>query len=277
MDTAHHSIEALAEAELACYDACRAIAPPSGGDPVLDMAKGYHVLARILELRRARGERAVGRKVGFTNRNIWPQYGVDSPCWAPVYDTTLAQYPGDRLEFSLARTFSPRIEPEIAFGLKSAIRAGEREPERILRAIEWAAPAFEIVDCRYPDWKFRVQDTVVQQGLHAALIVGARTPLDPSAVARWARELHDCRVTLWRNGAAADRGVGANALDHPALALAFLAEVLATQPQFEPLAAGEIVTTGTLTAALPIAAGETWRYTLEGIDLAPLEVRLLPR
>jgi 2-keto-4-pentenoate hydratase len=49
--------------------------------------------------------------------------------------------------------------------------------------------------------------------------------------------------------------------------------VLAGQPQFEPLGAGEIVTTGTLTAALPIAAGETWRLELDGIALTPLGIR----
>ncbi len=54
-----------------------------------------------------------------------------------------------------------------------------------------------------------------------------------------------------------DRGVGANALDHPALALAFLADIVARQSQFAPLAAGEIITTGTLTAALDIHPGET--------------------
>jgi 2-oxo-3-hexenedioate decarboxylase len=80
-------------------------------------------------------------------------------------------------------------------------------------------------------------------------------------------------VTLSRNGVVADRGTGGNALGHPALALAFLADVLAGQSQFEPLAGGEIVTTGTLTAALPISPDETWRYTLDDIALPPLEVR----
>jgi 2-oxo-3-hexenedioate decarboxylase len=72
-------------------------------------------------------------------------------------------------------------------------------------------------------------------------------------------------VTLKRNGELRDRGVGANALGHPASALAHLAEVLSGQPQFEPLAAGEIITTGTLTAALPIQPGETWSSGYEGL------------
>ncbi len=74
------------------------------------------------------------------------------------------------------------------------------------------------------------------------------------------------------NGNVRDRGVGSNALDHPALALAFLADIVDTQPKFDALAAGEIITTGTLTAALPIAAGETWTSDIGGLPVAPLTV-----
>ena len=267
------SVEALAGAQLAAYDACRPIAPPSEVDPGFDLATAYRVLARIQDAREHRGERTLGRKIGFTNRNIWSEYGVDSPIWAPVYDTTLVDAGAASVEFALERTRSPRIEPEIAFGLRGPLKAGERDPERILEAVAWTAPAFEIVDCLYPGWKFRVEDTVAQQGLHAALIVGARVPLERARISGWAAELRDCRASLFRDGQLAEHGIGANALGHPALALAFLAGVLAEQPQFEPLGAGEIVTTGTLTAALPIAAGETWRFALDGIGLAPLGVR----
>jgi 2-oxo-3-hexenedioate decarboxylase len=267
------SLDALAGAQLSAYDNCRPLAPPSATDPTFDLAAAYRVLARMCAAREHRGERMVGRKIGFTNRNIWPEYGVDSPIWAPVYDTTLVESGSALTEFSLRPTRSPRIEPEIAFGLRAGLAAGMREPACILEAVEWVAPAFEIVDCLYPGWRFRVQDTVAQQGLHAGLVLGPRAALPLAATAQWSTRLRDCRATLSRDGAVADRGIGANALGHPALALAFLADVLAEQPQFEPLAAGEIVTTGTLTAALPIAAGETWRFDLDGVELAPLSVR----
>jgi 2-oxo-3-hexenedioate decarboxylase len=270
------SIEALARAQLDAYESRSLIDPPSTSDPSFGLAKAYQVLARIRAERLRRGERMVGRKIGFTNRNIWPEYGVDSPIWAPVYDTTLVDGGRDPGAFSLARTLSPRIEPEIAFGLRSGVRSGLRDLEAILEAVEWVAPAFEVVDCFHRDWRFRVQDTVAQQGLHAALIVGARVALDPKRRADWASRLETCRASLYRDGELADSGIGANALGHPALALAFLADLLAGQPQFEPLAAGEIVTTGTLTAALPIAARQTWRFELDGIELAPLSVRFQP-
>jgi 2-oxo-3-hexenedioate decarboxylase len=48
--------------------------------------------------------------------------------------------------------------------------------------------------------------------------------------------------------------------------------VLARLPQFPPLAAGEVVTTGSLTSALLVAPGETWSTTLSGIALPPLAI-----
>jgi len=66
------------------------------------------------------------------------------------------------------------------------------------------------------------------------------------------------RATLCRDGVIVETGVGANVLDGPANALAHLRDVLASQPRFPALAAGEIVTTGTLTDAWPVKGGETW-------------------
>ena len=78
-------------------------------NPHFDWDAGYRAAAEIVRLRRARGEKTIGRKIGFTNRNIWPQYGVDSPIWAPVYDTTLIDSQADSASFSLARTRSALI------------------------------------------------------------------------------------------------------------------------------------------------------------------------
>jgi 2-oxo-3-hexenedioate decarboxylase len=94
------------------------------------------------------------------------------------------------------------------------------------------------------------------------------------AIADLAAQLHDCEVTLRRDGAVAGRGVGANALGHPALALAHLVDVLGRQSRFEPLEAGEVITTGTLTAAMPIKAGETWSSEYGNLPLTGLKLTL---
>lgn len=226
---------------------------------------GYAVAAEILKLRRARGERTVGRKIGFTNRNIWAEYGATAPIWAHVYDRTLIRATAGHATVSLKGSARPRLEPEIAFGLKAPVTAGMNDPLRILEAVEWLAPSFEIVDCHFADWKFKPADSAADFSLHWRLIVGTPVPVTSAGLPDLAVQLRDCRVTLSRNGVVADRGVGANALGHPAIALAHLADVLSRQPHFEPLSAGEVITTGTLTAAMPIQPGETWSSRYEGL------------
>ena len=258
-------IQNLARALLGALDAGGTIPSIVERIPGFGWDQGYQVAAEILRLRRARGEKTVGRKIGFTNRNIWPEYGATAPIWAHVYDRTVVVAEHHRAAISLKGSARPRLEPEIAFKLKAPLPVGVREPARVLESIEWVAPSFEIVDCHFADWKFQSADSAADFALHWRLIPGAPRPVSAHELPALAAQLRDCRVTLKRNGEVRDRGVGANALGHPATAMSHLAEVLARQPAFQPLAAGEIINTGTLTAALPIRPGETWSSDYEGL------------
>jgi 2-oxo-3-hexenedioate decarboxylase len=53
-----------------------------------------------------------------------------------------------------------------------------------------------------------------------------------------------------------------------------LRDVLATQAWAPPLAAGEIVTTGTITDAQPVRAGERWSSDCGGLGIPGLTVEL---
>lgn len=258
---------------LAAYDQGTLIATPTERDRCFDWDAAYGVLADIVAMRLARGERCVGRKIGFTNRNIWAEYGATSPIWAPVYDSTLTYAKNNQATLSLRGSVSPRLEPEIAFKLRGPVPAGCRDAATILQSIEWLAPSFEIVDCHYENWKFKSADSAADQSLHWRLVVGEPCSFKPADIPQLAIQIRDCKVALSCNGTVRDRGVGSNALGHPALALAFLVDILATQPQFDGLVAGEIITTGTLTAALPVAPGETWTSEISGLPVAPLTVK----
>jgi len=260
MDTAR-----LARELLAALDGGSTIPSIVARDPGFGWDEGYRVAAELLKLRRARGERTVGRKIGFTNRNIWAEYGASAPIWAHIYDRTLLRASNHQAEMSLKGSVRPRLEPEIAFKLKAPLPAGNGHPETVLRSIEWYAPSFEIVDCHFADWKFGPADAAADFSLHWRLIVGTPCQLRSVEIPVLAAQLRDCRVDLSRNRVVAARGVGANALGHPLSALAYLTAALSRQPQFEPLAAGEIITTGTLTAALPIKPGETWSSRYQGL------------
>ena len=69
-------------------------------------------------------------------------------------------------------------------------------------------------------------------------------------------------------------GSGANVLGSPLLAFAHLAEVLSHQTRFSPVQTGEIVSTGPLTAPLPVVPGETWSTSVNGINLPGLSISI---
>ena len=265
-------IAALADRLIDAYDRASTLDPITASDPSFDVAAGYAVLREIEARRVASGWRPVGRKIGFTNRTIWERYRVDRPMWAHIWSHTVHRAPDGHAAFALSGLVQPRIEPEVVFGLRGSVPiAGDARA--VLDAVDWIAPGFEIVQSHFPDWIFQAPDCTAAFGLHGALIVGPAMPLDERASDRLAAILPDFELTLHRGAEIVDRGRGRYALDSPALALQHLARVIASQPEAEPLRPGEIVTTGTLTDAWPIAAGQQWRTDygdlhLPGIELA---------
>jgi 2-keto-4-pentenoate hydratase len=238
--------------------------------PKLDADAGYRAMRRLHQHRVTIGWKTVGRKIGFTNRTIWPRYGVDQPIWGFVYDHTLIRAAGNRAEVALAGLAQPRIEPEICFGLK-APPPRSHDTHAILAAIEWVAHSVEIVQCFHPDWKVKLPDCTAANGLHGRLVIG--TPVPVEKIPNLEALLPAARVVLRHGRKTVDKGVGANVLDSPLLALAHLVELLAMQPDFDNLHAGEIVSTGTLTDAHPVSPGETWSTAFEGLPLAGLTVK----
>jgi 2-oxo-3-hexenedioate decarboxylase len=262
----------VADRLMAAYDAATMIEPITASDPDFSIADAYAVLGEIERRRRAQGWQSVGRKIGFTNRTIWPRYGVWQPNWAHVWSRTMQLARDGRASLSLRPFVQPRIEPEVVFRLKAPVPPTD-DPADILGCVEWIAPGFEIVHSHFPGWKFAAPDCTAACALHGALVVGAPVPLTDANRATLAAALPTFTVALSRGGTVVDRGVGANVLGSPTLALAHLARLLAEQPQFPPLAAGEIVTTGTITDAWPVAPGEAWSsdYGALGLDGLTLE------
>jgi 2-oxo-3-hexenedioate decarboxylase len=258
-----------AQEVLAALSSGRSIPNFTSRDPAFGVTEAYAVAAALHRARLARGECAVGRKIGFTNRSLWPVYGVDEPIWGHVYDTTVVYAQDGRAVIPVGPLPEPRIEPEIVLHFTAAPPA-TRDDAAILACVDWIAHGFEIVQSPFRDWKFKLADTVAGNGLHGALVIG--TPVPVAGIADCARKLRELRLTLFRDGVPHAEGSGANVLGSPLLAFAHFAGVLARLPQFAPVGAGEVVTTGTLTDAYPVTAGETWSTRLAGIELPGLEV-----
>jgi len=261
--------EDIADRLIAAQDEVRELAPFTTSQPDFNVDDAYAVLDIIERRRRLQGWKPVGRKIGFTNRTIWPRYNVYQPNWAHIWSHTVQFAKNGRGTIDLSRFVNPRIEPEIAFKLKAPVALSD-DPVALLTAVEWVAPSFEIVQSHFPDWKFKLPDCTASWALHGALLVGEPVPIDDSNRARIAAELPRAAVTLSHGGHVVDRGTGSNVLDSPALALGHLARVLQSLPQFPSLAAGEIVSTGTITDAWPVKSGETWSSDYGELGLAGL-------
>ena len=257
----------------AAQDEVRQIEPFTTRLVGFDVPTAYAVANLIHEARLHEGALPIGRKIGFTNPDMWSRYGVREPIWAYIYDTTVVRVSPQHKTCSIGRFTEPKIEPEIVFHFRSAPPVGGDLPA-ILDCIDWVAHAFEIVQSHFPGWKFQAADTVADWALHGTLLVG-----EPQAVDRLGTDLtavlESFSIALSCDGEVREVGVGTNVLGSPLAAIAHLIGVLAKQPQYRPLQANETVTTGTVTTAQSVRAGETWRTDLRGIALPGLSVEFV--
>jgi 2-keto-4-pentenoate hydratase len=266
-------LHAAARRIKSAQDAARQIEPLAGQIAGFDMPAAYAVAHLVHEARLAEGIVPVGRKLGFTNPAMWTRYGVAEPVWAYVYDTTVAYLPAAGGTCSIGRLLEPKIEPEIVFHFRSAPPIGG-DLKAILACIDWVAHAFEIVHCHYPAWTFQAADAVADGAFHGALLMGERQPVDRLGLDPIAA-LESLSIALSCNGDVREVGRGSNVLGSPLVAVAHLIAVLEKQPQYMPLQANEIVTTGTVTAAHSVQVGETWSTEVQGIALPGLSVELV--
>lgn len=264
-------LSTVAAEVLATAGSGRQIAPFTSRPGGLTLPDSYRALSLLRSAFEARGETMVGRKIGFTNRDIWAQYNVYAPVWGYVTDKTAREL-AHMASLSLTPFAEPKIEPEIMLGFARAPAPG-MDDAAILDCIEWVALGYEIVQSIYPGWTFAAADTVAANGVHGALLIGPRRTV-ASERAQWLRALTSFTLDLSCDGRPIERGGGSKVLDGPLSTIRHLMALLADDPHNPPLAAGEIVSTGTLTRAYPVKPGETWVATPTGIALPPATLRL---
>src|SRR6185312_8839924 len=109
-------VEAVAREVLETLEAGRQMEPFSVSRADFTTRDAYAVTSALRKLREGGGAAQIGRKIGFTNRGIWPEYGVYEPIWGDVYDSTASEAPADGI-IRVSHLPEPRIEPEIVLGL----------------------------------------------------------------------------------------------------------------------------------------------------------------
>ena len=213
--------------------------------PGLDLELAYAVQEAGVRLLAA-GERPVGFKLGLTSRAKQAQMGVDEPLYGELTDAMLLDV-GEPLD--TGRLIQPRVEPEIAF-LLGADLAGERVgAAQVLAATAAVAPAIDVLDSRYAGYDFTLPDVVADNASAARLVLGGVRRPSTGSTCAWS-------AASWSRAGRSGRPPPGAALGHPAAAVAWLVRAL---HRGGGLAAGDVVLSGGLTEAVPVAPA-TWSW-----------------
>jgi 2-keto-4-pentenoate hydratase len=268
-------IESLARELQSACELGQMVARPPSERPGFDLDTAYEVEAILKRFREGCGHKAVGRKVGYANKAMWRVLKLETLVWAHMYEDTVHHSDGNSGAVSIEHPRSLKVEPEIVFGLKHAMKGESSDAQAALEASDWLALGFEIIDCPFPDWKFQPSDFVASYGLHAALVIGERLQVRPDLITKLVEELPRFKVRVSKSGEFVEEGSGKNSLKSPALCLAELGAAVAKRFPAQPLGAGEIVSSGTLTAGHLTTRGDLWTFGVEGLSLPSLKLRLV--
>jgi 2-keto-4-pentenoate hydratase len=211
---------------------------------------------QLLQIRRRldRGAAIVGFKVGLTSAAMQQQMGVYEPDFGHLLTDMLhaADDPVDTTEFR-----QPRAEPEIALILSRDLRGPGLSVADVIGATAYALPAIEIIDSRITDWKIGLIDTIADNASSGGLVLGQ------SPVPVGASDLSLAGCVFRRNGRIMATGAGAAVLGSPWHAATWLANSLTARGA--TLAAGSIILTGSITASIPVTAGDAFTVTVDGL------------
>ena len=227
--------------------------------PDMDWDDAYAIQAEILRRKLARGSRVIGLKAGLTSHAKMKQMGVDSPVFGFLVDNFCVPEGG---EVKTSELIHPKVEPEIAFVLKRALKGPGCHIGTVLAATDFVLPGIEVIDSRYRDFKFDLKSVVADNTSAARFVVGGQA-LPPDRV-----DLRTMGVVMEKNGQVVAIGAGAAVLGHPAAAVAMLANHLGRRG--EEIPAGTLILSGGVTEAVVVKAGDHVSLRLQGLGSVSL-------
>jgi 2-keto-4-pentenoate hydratase len=234
------------------------IAPLREQFPGLDGADAYAIQRLNTQHRVAAGARIVGAKIGLTSPAVQAQLGVDQPDFGVLFDDMGF---GEGQPIPMAGLQQPKVEAEVAFVLGRDLDMERPTLVDVLRAIDFALPALEIVGSRIVGWNIRFVDTVADNASSSAWVIGG-TPMKLDGL-----NLRDAamRMTVGEAGDSSEvsRGLGSACLGHPLNAVLWLARTMVAH--HTPLKAGQLLLSGALGPMVAVQPGQTYTAQIDGL------------
>lgn len=220
----------------------------------LTVDDAYAIQQLQIRSRVAGGAAIIGYKVGLTSAAMQQQMGVFEPDFGHLLTGML--HAGDA-PIDTGSFRQPRAEPEIALVLDRDLPRSGISVADVMAATAYALPAIEIIDSRITDWKISLVDTIADNASSGGLVLG-QTPVPVDG-----RDLSLAGCVFRRNGRILATGAGAAALGSPWYAASWLARTLTARGA--DLGAGDIILTGSITAAVPVTAGDSVTVSIDGL------------
>jgi 2-oxo-hept-3-ene-1,7-dioate hydratase len=220
--------------------------------PAISIADAYAIQKTWIDIKVTEGRVIKGHKIGLTSRAMQSALGIDEPDSGILLDDMFfadgGLVPADRF-------IATRVEAELAFIMKTRLTGPDCTLFDVLNATDFVVPALEILDTRIErvdrDTRAarKIFDTIADNAANAGIVLGGR-PLRPlDADLRWIGAL------CFKNGQLEETGLAAGVLNHPATAVAWLANKIA--PHRLALEPGQVVLAGSFIRPIETRKGDT--------------------
>jgi len=246
--------EEIADALLDAYATRKPVEPPTRLHPDLTAEDAYEIQLLQVKSWTTGGARIKGHKVGLTSAAMQRQMGVHQPDYGHLLDRMFWL---EHEAIPVARFLQPRAEPEIAFVLSSPLRGPGVTIADAAAAVGYVLPALELIDSRIRDWKIGLADTIADNASSGGVVLGSR----PAALTGIDLRLAGCN--LYRNGVLEGTGAGGAVLGSPLTSLVWLANTVGARGV--GLLAGHVILPGSITASIPVGAGDTVTAVFAGL------------
>ena len=219
----------------------------------------YKIQRLSLKRRLDRGEKLVGIKLGFTSKAKMKQMGVYELIWGKLTDKMLIN---QGTSINIKKYIHPRVEPEVCFLVKKTIDKEIKTIEEAKEYIAGYAVAIELIDSRYKDFKFSLEDVIADNCSSAGLSIGPWNPIDDG--------LENLKVTLEIDGEKVQEGNTSAILGNPWNALFDATRISLAAGEKIPF--GHYIMAGAATSAVYIKPGQKIKATIEELGEVKFKV-----
>lgn len=214
--------------------------------PELSIDEAYLIQEKLIQKREKDGARRIGLKLGLTSKAKQVMMGVHEAIYGYLTDDMLA-LEWEPLDYG--RFIHPKAEPEIAFIIGEDLQGTNITAEDVLGVTQYVAPAIEIIDSRYLNFKFTLTDVIADNCSSSSFLIGSKW-MSPKVL-----NLADIGMVMSKNGQVAQTSSSAAVLGHPATSVAWAVNKLGECGK--GIKKGDIILSGAISEAIAFEPKDT--------------------